>query len=114
MSRVFDRPRLVLAALLVLGGCSLNRDPFDAPGTWRPAGANDQNLRAMVATPSDLERGVGAATERGQAGAYAATRLFVDRRRRLPPLSTLSTAATAPTGGDAPVAGPGGGSGAGR
>lgn len=117
MTRVLDLPRLAVAAMLVLGGCALNREPFDAPGTWQPLGANDHNLRAMVATPSHLERGVGAVTERGQPASLGATRLFTDRRRRLPVTTTSTLGGSSAGGGDPPVTGPGsgtGGSGAGR
>ena len=33
-------------------------DPYRREGTWRPNGANEANLRAMVVSPSDLVRGV--------------------------------------------------------
>jgi hypothetical protein len=77
---------LAAASLLALAGCAtgITQDPYDRPGSWQATGADDHNLRAMVATPSHLERGVGASTERGQAGSVAATRLFTDRRRACP------------------------------
>ncbi len=69
-------PRLIpLAAALVIGGCTA-QEPYERPGTWRATGANDANLRAMVANPSDLDRGVApAAPARGEMGALAASRL---------------------------------------
>jgi hypothetical protein len=78
----------LLLMLLVCVGCS-DQYPLDRPYTWRPTGANDSNLRAMIANPGDLEHGEAATTERGSAAAIAATRLFVERRR---PLLTTSTA----------------------
>jgi hypothetical protein len=75
---------------------------------------NDHNLRAMVATPSHLERGVGASTERGQAGGVAATRLFTDRRRRLPITSATTVGgAQQAQQSDPPVTGTGTGGGGG-
>src|ERR1700722_18591537 len=46
---------LALASLLLLAlaGCA-QTDPYTRPGAWRPNGANDANLRAMVVVPSDL------------------------------------------------------------
>jgi hypothetical protein len=63
-------------------GCSAE-DPIDRYGTWKPTGANDWNVRAMVANPGDLARGEAAATDRGDAGAQAVTRLLLERRRPL-------------------------------
>lgn len=71
------------ALLLLVAGCT-NADPIDRPGTWQATGANDRNLRAMIANTADLEVGVAPATERGNAGANAATRLLLERRRPLP------------------------------
>jgi len=118
MLRTFRIPGLAVVALFALGGCNPNFDPMERPGTWQATGANDHNLRAMVATPSHLERGVGAGTDRAQAGSLAATRLFTDRRRRLPPVGGLQFgAASQGQQTDPPVSGPGagtGGSGASR
>ncbi|GGG43588.1 hypothetical protein GCM10010964_33750 [Caldovatus sediminis] len=108
-------PKLAVAAVLVLGGCSMAREPFEQPGTWQATGANEHNLRAMVAVPGHLDRGIGAATERSQPGTLAATRLLTDRRRRLPVTTTSGLFAAGAGGGDAPVTGPGaGGAGASR
>jgi hypothetical protein len=115
MIRTFRIPVLAAASLVALGGCTLDRDPMDRPGTWQPTGANEHNLRAMVATPSHLDRGIGASTDRGQAGSLAATRLFTDRRRRLPAVGASSVAGgqQAQQAADPPVTGPGSGSGGG-
>ncbi|MBR0653946.1 hypothetical protein [Plastoroseomonas arctica] len=47
-------------ALLALSGCGL--DPYTRDGNWRPSGANEANLRLMVADPRDYQQGV---AERG-------------------------------------------------
>ena len=91
-------PRLLRSlapAVLLLGavaGC--NYDPYERPGTWRPAGVNDYNLQQMVANPADFSRGVAAQTDRGNAGANAATRLFIERRRPLPTLRATPFSST--------------------
>ena len=56
----------------------------NGPGTWQAEGVNDRNLRAMVADPSHLARGVGAATDRGAAGAAAVIALECGMRPPLP------------------------------
>jgi hypothetical protein len=83
-----------VALLISVAGCT--QDPFERPGTWQPTGANERNLRAMIQNERDLSRGVGAINERGNAGANATTRLFIERRRPLPvvPSSTVGGAAS--------------------
>lgn len=81
---------LILAGMLVtlglpLGACT--DDPFERPGTWRPAGVNDANLRAQVADPATLRRGVGAGTDRGQQASTAITTLEAGKR---PPVPTTA------------------------
>ena len=98
-------PRLLLLA--ALAACA--EDPFDRPGTWRPAGVNETNLRAMVADPAHLARGVGAGTERGQAGSRPVTQLEAGRRPALP--TTRLTGIGQTTGG---TGGDGGGMGGAR
>jgi hypothetical protein len=66
---------LWLPLALAAGGC-MDPEPYTRPGTWQATGANDANLRAMVANPADLQRGVAPATaSRGEAAALAAARL---------------------------------------
>lgn len=69
-------PALIcLPLVLVLGAC-MQQEPYERPGTWRASGANDANLRAMIANPGDLERGAApVAPARGEMGALAASRL---------------------------------------
>lgn len=83
MNRRFP-PLRVLALALGVVACApdtyLAPTDFEREGTWQADGMNDRNLRAMVADPSHLTRGVGAATDRGAAGAAAATALNCGRR----------------------------------
>ena len=81
---------LVLAP--VLAGCTVPpySDPFDRPGSWQPSGVNDANLRAMVAEPSHLQRGVGAQTDLGIAAVPPIERLINGERPALPALQTRS------------------------
>lgn len=68
----------VLLAPLLLAACTApgGVEPIDREGMWRPSGVNDANLRAMIADPSHLSRGVqAAAPARGEAAALAAQRL---------------------------------------
>lgn len=74
---------IVAAALLALGGCA-DIDPLTRPGVWRPTGANDANLRAMVAVPGDLAQGFGATYGDGHRAARAVERLRSDRVYPLP------------------------------
>lgn len=69
-------------ALLLLAACQT--DDLNRPGTWRPGGANDANLRAMVADPGHLRAGVAAPTERAMPATQAIRRMETDRRRPLP------------------------------
>ncbi len=76
-------PILRLGFLLLLAGCGGGED-FSRPGTWQPMGANEANLRAMVADPAHLQQGVGAETERGQPASLAIRRLERGLRPPLP------------------------------
>jgi type IV pilus biogenesis protein CpaD/CtpE len=73
-------PLLVAAAL---AGCD-SLDPYDRPGTWRPTGANDANLRAMLVEPDELFVGTAETGADGHLGAVAVERLRADRVRELP------------------------------
>jgi hypothetical protein len=80
-------PAPILAIALALGACAdsyIAPTDFERRGTWQADGVNDRNLRAMVADPSHLTRGVGAATERGDAGSAAVTAMQQGRRPPLP------------------------------
>ena len=101
-----------LALALGLGACAPDTyfppTDFERAGTWQAEGINDRNLRAMVADPSHLTRGVGAATDRGNAGAAAVSAMNDGRRPRLPQ-SNLS--AITQSGGGSTGVTSGGGSG---
>jgi hypothetical protein len=96
MSRAFRTCILAATAAAALAACT--DDPFERPGTVAPRGYNDANLRAMVVDPAHLRRGVGADTERGDAGAKPVDLLRAGKRAPL-----LST------GGGTPALGIGGG-----
>ncbi len=125
-------PLSALALALGLGACAPDTyfppTDFERAGTWQAEGINDRNLRAMVADPSHLTRGVGAATDRGAAGATAVAAMMDCRRPRLPASFNLSQIAagggsadssvsaagcTEARGGAAPAGGGGAGGGAG-
>ena len=72
----------VLLLLMVLAGCD-RIDPYKRDGAWRPNGANEANLRAMV-VPSDLSVATRAGPADGQLAAAALSRLHHDRLRQLP------------------------------
>jgi len=77
--------RILLIALpLLLAGC-FTPEPFEREGTWRATGANDANLRAMIADPSHLDRGIAPPTpSRGEVSARAINRSAGGTPPRLP------------------------------
>ena len=88
-------------SLLVLGGCT-QIDPLTKEGIWRPTGANDANLRAMVAVPSDLAYGRAARASDGRMAAQAVERL---RTGKVYPLQDAGFSKVG-GGGATPAAGP--------
>jgi len=96
--------RIAAPAVTLLSLAACAQDPFVRPDTWQATGVNERNLRAMVANPADLTRGTGAATDRGDAGSTAVTRLLTETRRPLPVTSTSTLSAPAPTA-DTPTPG---------
>ena len=82
MTSPYLRTCVLAAAAAALAACT--QDPFDRPGTVAPRGYNDANLRAMIVDPSHLRRGVGAGTERGDAGAKPVDLLRAGKRAPLP------------------------------
>ena len=72
-----------LVLLVVLAGCA-QTDPYQREGVWRPNGANEANLRAMVVVPSDLAIATHASGADGQLAAAALSRLHHDHVRPLP------------------------------
>lgn len=76
------RIRLIfpLIALLLLAGCGqLASNPVDQPGTWKPIGANDINLRAMIADPADLGGRISPAAAPATLGVEAIDRMKADK-----------------------------------
>lgn len=77
--------RLALPLLVAIALCGCDSfDPFDRPGTWRPIGANDANLRAMLVEPDELFIGTSEPGADGHLGGVAVERLRADRVRPLP------------------------------
>jgi hypothetical protein len=71
--------------LVLLGGCAHDPfNPYEIPGTWRPLGANEQNLRIMAARPADVLGGVGDPGSDGQRAGHAVERLREGRVKPLP------------------------------
>jgi hypothetical protein len=93
--------RPIILCLLALAACAPGGRDFSREGTWAPAGVNERNLRAMLADPSHGRRGIGAAEERGDAGAAPVTRLVEDKRKPLPPTTGQRAGGSqAPGGGN--------------
>ncbi len=88
-------------SLLMLGGCA-QIDPLTKEGIWRPTGANDANLRAMVAVPSDLAYGRAARTSDGRSAAQAVDRL---RTGKVYPLQDVTISKLGGSGSAAPAGG---------
>lgn len=93
--------RALLLAAFLMSGCAYDPfDPYQVPGTWRPLGSNEQNLRAMLVRPTDLDGGVNDPGADGQRAAAAVERLRADRVKRLPD-SGVSQVVPVATGGAA-------------
>ncbi len=75
------RSLLLLGSAALLSGCM--NDPMDRPGTWRATGANDANLRAMVADQGDLTRGKESTGSVGALAARPIERLQTGNRAQL-------------------------------
>jgi hypothetical protein len=73
---------LLLPLLVALAACN-QVDPYTREGNWRPNGANDANLRAMVAVPADLVAATPASPADGHLAAAAVDRLRHDTVRPL-------------------------------
>ena len=92
------RSFLTLATGMVLVGCSFV-DPYRRDGMWSPNGANEANLGAMVATPTDLAKGQGEAGSSGDLAAAAVKRLRTDHLKALPAIDTTGGAVSGGMGG---------------
>jgi hypothetical protein len=76
-----------MIALLVTGCAPDLFDPYTRPGTWRPSGDNDANLRVMVANPHDLVEGTGQTTTTGATAAPPVARVLAGKAYPLPALN---------------------------
>jgi type IV pilus biogenesis protein CpaD/CtpE len=87
---------LVLAALpLWVAACDVD----NRPGTWQFTGANDANLRAMIANPDDLVTGVSDRRADGQVVAAAVARYRAGKVKDLPEASISKIAPISNTSG---------------
>jgi len=91
--------------LLAAAGCDTT-EPYKRIGAWNPNGANDTNLLAMVASPSDLVRGVGDGRGNAQMAAAAVDRLRRDAVKPLPMSGISQITATGAAGTPATPASP--------
>jgi hypothetical protein len=91
----------ILLLLLATAACT-QTDSFNRPGAWHSNGANEQNLRAMIAVPEELVQGTGATGADAQTAAAAVTRLREDRVRPLPAsnVATISVTGAGSAGGN--------------
>jgi hypothetical protein len=94
-------PAIILCALPLLAGCVSFTSPHHAEGSWRPSGANELNLRAMVAQPRELVVGASEVGADGHAAVDAVERLRTDRVRTLP-VFNVSPIGAATGGGTSP------------
>ena len=96
--------RALWLLLLLPAGCAAE-DPLTRPGLWQPTGANEANLRAMIADPDDLVAG---AADRRADGAVVAAAVARYRAGKLKDLPDAAASRVAPisinTGGGASVA----------
>lgn len=70
------------AGLLALAGCD-SRDPYLRTDVWKPTGANDANIAAMVANPRDLIRGANDSRENAGEPVLAVQRIWTDQPKPL-------------------------------
>jgi hypothetical protein len=101
-----DVMRVVLCLMLALAaaGCTQPNDPFERPGTWSVTGANEANLKVMVADPHDLIAGRGESDALSADAAPPVQRLRTGKRFPLPSETSTSgisaPASTNSTGGE--------------
>ncbi|WP_428390435.1 hypothetical protein [Lichenicoccus sp.] len=97
---------LWLGPLLVgIVGCAAV-DPTHRAGTWQPVGANDANLRVMVANPEDLYHGEANTRADGAVAARAVARYRAGKAKELPdsaiaqiaPISINNNTSSSPAG----------------
>ena len=98
------RSVLGLSLLLGVAGCAWE-DPLTRSGQWHPVGANDANLRTMIADADDLVTGVASRAADGQVVAAAVARYRAGRVKDLPD-STISKVAPIQVNNAVPAATP--------
>lgn len=105
------RTPFIYAALalgvVLLGGCE-DRDPYRRTDVWRPTGAPQANLAAMVANPQDLIRGHGVNRSDPKVANTAIQHIWTDTPKPL-----LDATGQASGGGGSGGSGSGSGSGGG-
>ena len=80
-----------LVSAVLLSGCAYDlTDPYQRPGTYRPLGDNDANLRVMVANPADLVEGTGSPSALGSEAGPPVARLLAGKRYPLPDLNAAT------------------------
>jgi hypothetical protein len=105
--------RAIPFILMLAVVCSCAKDPFQRPHTWTlppdGTGANDANLRAMVANPNDLTTGTSDGTGLGHLAVRPVDALLGGHRRSLPTVNASTIGASGmPSGGGAAALGSGG------
>jgi len=80
--------RWIYCSFFFLGGCNLGPDV--RAGMWQPSGANERNIQAMLADPTDYQSGKGETGSNGTQAAKAVERYKTDKVRSLPKTSSQS------------------------
>ena len=75
-------PHVLLTLLTLASGCA-EMDPYTRTGMWRPNGANEKNLHAMIADPNDLVIGAADSSADGQVLSAAVARYRSGRVKAL-------------------------------
>jgi uncharacterized membrane protein YgcG len=86
--------------LLTLAGCEWF-DPYQREGIWRPTGANQANIAAMVGNPNDLIAGHGDGRTDANPQLIAIGRVSTDVPKSLPSASGGSGGSSSSGGGGA-------------
>jgi hypothetical protein len=107
--------RLLFLLGFLMSGCA--QDPFERPATWslppEGLGANDSNLRAMVANPQDLSSPRDEeSTSVGSLSTRPVDLLLEGRRARLPSVNASTIGAGGSSQQTQGASGPSGGTGA--
>jgi hypothetical protein len=93
------RTLALVAAVLSVTGCAGLLDPYQRAGTWSATGVNDDNLRAMINNPLDLQRGAGTNVTEGQEAVVAVSRFRSGNVKDLPSSNLSEVGGSAGSGG---------------